>query len=669
MKTKCRLIFLLALSLVISISCNLPSDQAPSSAAAPTATAESEPAAAPEVPPTHQPAEHFIGIRDTEGAAEFYNRQTGEKFVPRGSNYIDFAEVIPGILWEDYVFGAGTYRPESIRTEFRTLSEHGYNTVRLFFDHCYSGPSCIGSQIGEGLNPVFLDNMVDVMNMAKEEGLFLLLTANGVPLDGNYFPAFEQEFNSSPDGFQEFNGNAYYLHKAGVAMQEKYWHDLLSGLVERDAPFEIVFAWQLQNEYFVLLNESPLSLSAGAVIGANGQAYDMAEPEQKRALVDDNVVHWAERLSAVIRQYDPDTLITLGFFPANFPNEWGVVPDWYRNPGAVIDRAPVDFWDFHIYPEPTGTEEFMRMLTENLGMIDYTARPVLMGEFGAFRNHFSSQDLAALRLQEWMAESCNYGFDGWLLWEHNIRPADDGVWSMVENDYMILKALAPVNWPDPCSGSAPVVEFANLALNRPVRVSAFYPETPGAGITDGSLSLEWASGTHGPQWIEIDLEEPHSINRVRMYVSQDPAGTTRHAIWAIRSDGSRVLLGDLRGYTSWGDILEITLPGMIHDTVSLRVETPVSNTWVSWREIEIYGDRERQQDACILSALNSVTLYDSAGITDQAIGSLSAGRFAAADGYTVGEDGFTWYHLPNDTWFREDIISPSPACESLAQRP
>jgi hypothetical protein len=664
-------LIVLAFGLMMLPGCNLPSNDMtlPSLIEEPTTIAKINPTAAPAIPPTRQPAEHVIGVRMVDGDAEFYNRQTGEKFVPRGSNYIDFKEIVPHTLWEDYVFGAGTYRPEDIRAEFKMLAGHGYNTVRLFFDHCYSGPSCIGNRHGVGLNPVFLDNMAHVMNIAADEGLFLLLTANGVPLDGNYFPYFEQKFKSNPNGFQEFNGNAYYLHEAGVAMQEKYWHDLMSGLVERNAPFEIVFAWQLQNEYFVLLNETPLSRQAGKVTGANGMAYDMSNLQQKHALVDDNVVFWAERISAVIRQYDPNTLITIGFFPANFPNEWGVVPDWYRNPAAVIDRAPVDFWDFHIYPEPRDTAELMRILTENLGMLDYTDKPVIMGEFGAFRHYFSSQDLAAVRLQEWMTESCKYGFDGWLIWEHKIRPADDAVWSMVETDHMIMKALAPVNWPDPCSAAAPVVEFTNLALFRPVRVSAFYKDTPGSGITDGSLNIEWASGTHGSQWVEIDLEKPHSINRVKLFVAQDPAGNTQHIVWAIRADGSRVLLGDLRGYTRGGDILQIALPGMVHDVVRLRVETPVSNTWVAWREIEVYSDRERQDDMCFLSASGNVTLYGSPGLKNKTIGSLLAGRLATADGYAVGEDGFTWYHLPTDVWIREDKIVVSPACQSLPLRP
>jgi hypothetical protein len=36
----------------------------------------------------------------------------------------------------------------------------------------------------------------------------------------------------------------------------------------------------------------------------------------------------------------------------------------------------------------------MRRLTENLGMIGYTAKPVLLCEFGAFRDRYATEDLA-----------------------------------------------------------------------------------------------------------------------------------------------------------------------------------------------------------------------------------------------------------------------------------
>jgi hypothetical protein len=44
------------------------------------------------VEPPQPPFEHRIGIRVVEGVGEYYDRQTGEKFMPRGNNYIRLAE-------------------------------------------------------------------------------------------------------------------------------------------------------------------------------------------------------------------------------------------------------------------------------------------------------------------------------------------------------------------------------------------------------------------------------------------------------------------------------------------------------------------------------------------------------------------------------------------------
>ena len=127
-------------------------------------------------------------------------------------------------------------------------------------------------------------------------------------------------------------------------MQEQYWRDLMSGLVERGDPFDVVLAWELQNEYFLILTDPPFTFRSGLITTANGQTYDMADPEQKHQMVDDNVVYWSERLSTIVHEYDPDGLITLGFFPSIYPNPLDLVPDWYRDAAAVIDRVPVDFW-------------------------------------------------------------------------------------------------------------------------------------------------------------------------------------------------------------------------------------------------------------------------------------------------------------------------------------
>lgn len=607
-----------------------------------------------------------IGIRQIDGVAEFYNRGTGERFIPRGSNYIDFAELRRGQLWEDYVFGAGTYRRDKIRDEFAKLAEHGYNTVRMFFDHCFSGPSCIGNQHGDGLNPIFLDNMVDVMHIAAENGLYLVLTANVVPLDGNYWPRFDRQFQQNAEGYNSFYENGYYLHAAGVAMHEQYWRDLLSGLVERQAPFEVVLGWQLQNEYWLFDHLLPLSLNRGQITIANGQTYDLSDPEQKRQMVADAVLFWIERLRAVVREYDPEGLVTVGFFPPNFPNDLNIAPGWYRDTASIIDSAQVDFWSFHIYPEPTDLSDLMRRMVENLGMQDYVAKPIVMGEVGAFRSVFFPHEVAVLYLQEWITESCRYGFDGWLIWEHNRRPAGDEVWSMVEEDDMMLKALAPVNWPDPCTDAPPQLEVSNLAFRRPVRVSAAHPDYPGENITDGSRHWVWAAGTHGPQWIEIDLQEAQSLNRIWLFVAQEPDGETHHIVWGIRPNGSRILLANLREWTHDHQMLEISLPFAVPDVQRIRVETPSSPSWVAWHEIEVYIDEGVSNEACLLRAPGNANLRSGPGTGNDAISALSAGTLAAPEGQTIGADGFIWYRIPGNLWVREDVVQAAEGCANLA---
>lgn len=607
-----------------------------------------------------------IGVRQVDGVGEFYNRASGERFVPRGSNYIDFKELQRGELWEDYIFGDGTYNPDKVRAEFAKLADYGYNTVRLIFDLCFAGPSCIGQHHGTGLNPVYLDHMVEVMSIAAEKGLYLILSTNGVPASGAYWSRYDPQFNENPAGFAQFYGNAYYLHAAGIAMQRHYWRDLLSGLAERHAPFEAVLAWQLQNEYFLFANEPPLSLESGQVTIANGQSYDMADPAQQRQMVADAVVFWIEELSTVVREVDPTGLVTVGFFVPDFPNEVTVAPGWYRDTASILNTAPVDFWDFHLYPDVDAARTPLHDLAENFGILGYSAKPVVMGEVGGFRHVFSSVELAVVRLQTWLAESCQYGFDGWLTWEHNIRPTDDDLFSMVENDDLMLKALAPVNWPDPCTSPPPLVESNNLALLRPVTVSAAHPDLPGSSATDGILDSEWAAGTHGEQWVEIDLQEARRINRIRMTVSQDPVGETHHRVWAIRTDGTHILLADWRQVTHYGDILEANLLGLLDDVRRIRVETLSSPSWVAWKEIEVYGDEAWSADVCLITASDTLLLRRAPGIDQEVVASFPPGTVVAATARMEMDHDDGWYHVVGGSWLREDTANATAACQNLA---
>jgi len=64
----------------------------PTPTPAPTAAPTAAPVEPTIVPTPQPPPEHRIGVRVVEGVGEFYDRETGERFVPRGNNYIRLAD-------------------------------------------------------------------------------------------------------------------------------------------------------------------------------------------------------------------------------------------------------------------------------------------------------------------------------------------------------------------------------------------------------------------------------------------------------------------------------------------------------------------------------------------------------------------------------------------------
>ncbi len=429
-----------------------------------------------ETPPPLPPLEvDRIKIRTVEGVAEFYHTGTGERFVPRGVNYVELVETERG-GFEDRIMATNRYDPDRTRSDFRHLHELGYNTVRIFFDTCGTGPYCIAQAGGVGLNQKYLDNMADLMRIAGEEGIYIIFTANSVPEEGGYWPYFDGQIYGADEryGFSTFE-NSDWLHPAGVEIKRRFWHDLMSGMQEREAPFEVMLGWQLTNEFWLFKLYPPLSLNEGLVTSANEQTYDMADPEQKRQMVIDGTLYFMEEIVPIIKEYDPEALTTMGFFNPQFPNDTYIGGDWYVDTAPLMDSAPIDFWDFHAYFDNDLTIEQM---AENYGMLGYEDKPILMGETGAGPEFVPSAATALTVEVEWIADSCKVGFDGWLWWGYYPWPeaVNGPPWAALGDDELLLKGLAPVNYPDPCV--VPELEIANVAYKKPVRVSRSLNESP-----------------------------------------------------------------------------------------------------------------------------------------------------------------------------------------------
>lgn len=514
----------------------------------------------PWIPPMHPIQVEGTGFVDT---------RTDDPFVPRGATYL--TRVAVGSGYEDRTLSPAVFDPARTARDFIGLEERGYNTIRVFLDSCSSGSDCIGNQDGSGLNPNYLDTIVEFMQLAKTHGIFIVFTSNDLPDQGGYWEISDED---NVEGVFPGYRNSHYLTASGEHAAETYWNDLLDGLIERRAPLDVVLAWSAVNEQWMFKNEPPLSLTSGEVTTKTG-TYDMADPESKRQMVIDATRSYFAAFAEVVRQHDPHGITTSGFFAPQFPNPTGIGGDWYVDTAPLVEDSALDFFDFHAYP---GDDISLAQIAENFGMP--ADKPVIMGEYGAFIARYPDIDNAAVNLQRWVAESCQPGFVGWLYWE--FAPADlsvgDATWALTADSGFLLDQLAPINQTDPC---VPTLENPNLAVGAVATASNSLDGEPPAAAVDGDPNTQWGAGAAPTQWIEIDLGEAADIGEIRLFVAQFPGGLTRHL---IDVDGERVWA--FENDTSDGDVLVFRPVSPIHGQV-IRITTISSPSWVAWKEIEI----------------------------------------------------------------------------------
>ena len=516
------------------------------------------------MPDTWVPPIHRIAIED----GRFIDSSTGETFVPRGVNMVRLEG------GRDVVFSPAVYDRARFDDEFRGLAARGYNTVRLFLTSCDIGQDCLTEADVAGLNGEFLDVIAEVMQLARDHGLVLLLTSNDLPDGGGYRDRAHLDDGSIVGGYR----NGEFLTASGHAAMATFWDDLMAGLVERQAALDVVLGWSILNEQWLFGADPPLSLDAGMATTATG-VYDLANPDQKRAMVVDGIRSMIGDVASTIRSHDPDALVTMGFFSPQFPNASGIGGDWYVDTAPLVAESDLDFFDFHAYP---GEDIGLAEIAENFGISE--SRPVVMGEVGAFVHRFGTIDAGAYAVQEWIANSCALGFDGWLYWAYDRLPADDATYGFTDSEGFLLDALAPVNQPDACE---PSLENPDLSAGATASASRSLPDQIPEAAVDGNLDSIWGSGADAPQWIELRFDEAVDVGSIVLHVAQFPAGPTRHVVEVRGADGTLTEVARFEQDTDGGDLLEATFDPALIDVEAIRVTTLESPSWVAWSGIEI----------------------------------------------------------------------------------
>jgi hypothetical protein len=382
--------------------------------------------------PTPEPA-HRIGVRVINGVGEFYDRLTGEKWIPRGYNYVRVApmsDTNPG-LWHS-TLNPGFYGPSRAEQALRQMHAGGYNVVRVFVDCCRPGSNA-GDPQG-GVSYAYLENVIDFLEKAKANQIYVLLVLDLTPAQGGHDEMWRHCCTT-------FDGeNLRYLTPGGHTGERRFDRDFIRALIDQNAPLDAIFAFDLTNEVHFSLDKPPFSLTSGEVTTANNKTYDMARAEDKQRMMDENLVYWIDQQRNNILEVDPAALVTVSF-PAINAGQTTV------NPRPAILESTADFVDLHTY---LGWGLSMGQYMNRFGVDGPTQKPLILGEFGASTRAYPTAASAAQRLLEWQVASCEYGFDGWLLWTWDTDEQTE-LWHGMSANGEISAALAPVNRPDPCS--------------------------------------------------------------------------------------------------------------------------------------------------------------------------------------------------------------------------
>jgi hypothetical protein len=463
MRQAIRVVLLLAVTILVASACQAEvtteTVEEPAESAAPMMVIAKQ-TPAPETPVTSQPATpsvptvatipvlipatsptiittvaptHRIGVRTIEGESQFYDRQTGQVFVPRGFNYVRLAPMpgAPGDIWHA-TLNPGYYDPQRVEAALAQMEEYGYNMVRIFIDCCRPGVNA-GDPQG-GILQAYLENTIDFLNKANAHGIYVLMIFDLTPAQGGYDEMWQHCCTT-------FDGeNLRYLTHGGHAAERRFNRDFIRALIKQGAPMESIFAYDLTNEVSFSLDKPPFSLDSGKVTTANGQTYDMSKAEDKQRMMDENLVFWINQQRASILEVDPTALVTVSF-PAINTGQTTV------DPGPAVYKSTADFVDLHTY---IGWGLSLDQYMQHFGITEPVEKPIILGEFGAARRAYPSADGVARALLEWQAASCDYGFDGWLFWTWDVEGQDE-LWHGLSQSGEIAAALSPAERPDPCA--------------------------------------------------------------------------------------------------------------------------------------------------------------------------------------------------------------------------
>ena len=171
--------------------------------------------------------------------------------------------------------------------------------------------------------------------------------------------------------------------------------------------------------------------------------------------------------------------------------------------------------------------------------------------------------------------------------------ARDGDYDVIVNDGGYDLALVDPQHRDSTYGVQRVTVSRNVSAWRPTTTSSEEATNPGVLAVDGRLDDYWSSGAYPTQWIEIDLQRPTTIARVRLITPDLPSGLQVLLLGKGDAPGATYrLLHLVNGPDAFMQSVTVKpkRPWRKVRYVKLVIPSgPSASFWVSWPEIEVYS--------------------------------------------------------------------------------
>lgn len=383
-----------------------------------------------------------VGVRDGRFVVPGPDGQP-RPFHPRGFNYIRLESVERPWHW---TFNE-SYDAAVAEACFQDLQGRGFNVVRVFVSPGI-GRGVVESEESETLSPLYMANVCDFLKRAGQHGLYVVFAMDGPPGSKRY----NEIAGRTPT--TAHHRNRRFLHEPSMQAKARFMADFVAAIAERDPKLlPVALSYELENETHLNAGAAPFDQTEGTFELA-GRSYDLSSEQELQRLADDGVRMAANFAVEAVKAVDPDALVGVDVFtfaavgrggPGRLRTDETRDRRFPARPLALVDSR-LDYLDIHLYShdEPGLARDLVSIEWEQFGPACRAAgKPVIMGEFGAFKSPFPEVDAAAAAMSDHVRRVMDLGFAGWMYWTYD-TDEQPYIWNARMADGTVLEAMTAV---------------------------------------------------------------------------------------------------------------------------------------------------------------------------------------------------------------------------------